>query len=74
MDGKPIAGPGTDRAMVFQEFGLLPWRTVQNNVELGLELKGMAARARRQVSQRLIEMVGLVRLRGALSRTSSPAA
>ena len=29
--------------MVFQEFGLLPWRTVQNNVELGLELKGMAA-------------------------------
>src|SRR6266699_1130545 len=31
MDGKPIAGPGTDRAMVFQEFGLLPWRTVQAN-------------------------------------------
>ena len=31
--------------MVFQEFGLLPWRTVQNNVELGLELKGMPAEA-----------------------------
>ena len=46
MHGKPIAGPGTDRAMVFQEFGLLPWRTVQANVELGLELKGMAAEAR----------------------------
>ena len=29
--------------MVFQEFGLLPWRTVQNNIELGLELKGVAA-------------------------------
>ena len=51
MDGKPIAGPGTDRAMVFQEFGLLPWRTVQHNVELGLELKGMAAEARRKVSR-----------------------
>jgi ABC-type proline/glycine betaine transport system ATPase subunit len=38
--------------MVFQEFGLLPWRTVQHNVELGLELKGMAGEARRQVSQR----------------------
>ena len=48
MHGKPIAGPGTDRAMVFQEFGLLPWRTVQNNVELGLELKGVPAEARRE--------------------------
>jgi NitT/TauT family transport system ATP-binding protein len=47
MAGKTISGPGTDRAMVFQEFGLLPWRTVQGNVELGLELKGMAAAARR---------------------------
>ena len=59
MDGKPLAGPGTDRAMVFQEFGLLPWRTVQANVELGLELKGMAGERRRQVSQPLIEMIGL---------------
>src|SRR6266849_7232089 len=38
VDGKRISGPGTDRAMVFQEFGLLPWRTVRSNVELGLEL------------------------------------
>src|SRR4029077_10863723 len=30
--GKAIVGPGTDRAMVFQEFGLLPWRTAQANV------------------------------------------
>jgi len=54
-----ITGPGTDRAMVFQEFGLLPWRTVQHNVELGLELKGVPADARRATSQRFIEMVGL---------------
>jgi NitT/TauT family transport system ATP-binding protein len=59
MQGKPIAGPSTDRAMVFQEFGLLPWRTVQANVELGLELKGMGAETRRQVSHPLIEMIGL---------------
>jgi len=59
LHGKPIAGPGTDRAMVFQEFGLLPWRNVQHNVELGLELKGVAAGARRETSERLIEMVGL---------------
>jgi NitT/TauT family transport system ATP-binding protein len=54
-----IAGPGPDRAMVFQEFGLLPWRTVRHNVELGLELKGVAAATRRQVAKRFIEMVGL---------------
>jgi NitT/TauT family transport system ATP-binding protein len=59
MDGKRITGPGTDRAMVFQEFGLLPWRTVQHNVELGLELKRVPADERRAVSKRLIEMVGL---------------
>jgi NitT/TauT family transport system ATP-binding protein len=59
MDGKAIAGPGTDRAMVFQEFGLLPWRTVQSNVELGLELKGMGSDERRQIASKLIDMVGL---------------
>jgi NitT/TauT family transport system ATP-binding protein len=42
VDGRRISGPGADRAMVFQEFGLLPWRTVQGNVELGLELKRVA--------------------------------
>src|SRR5215204_424722 len=57
--GKPIAGPGQDRAMVFQEFGLLPWRTVQNNIELGLELKGVPVEARRERSRHFIDMVGL---------------
>ena len=57
--GERVAGPGTDRAMVFQEFGLLPWRTVRANIELGLELKGVSAEQRRATSDRLIEMVGL---------------
>ena len=59
MDGRRIDGPGSDRAMVFQEFGLLPWRTVESNVALGLELKGAPAAERRDVSGRFIEMVGL---------------
>jgi NitT/TauT family transport system ATP-binding protein len=57
--GRRIAGPGPDRAMVFQEFGLLPWRTVEHNVGLGLELKGVPAEARQQISARFIGMVGL---------------
>jgi NitT/TauT family transport system ATP-binding protein len=57
--GKRISGPGTDRAMVFQEFGLLPWRTAQNNIELGLELKKVPSEKRHAVAGRLIDLVGL---------------
>ena len=57
--GKKVTGPGQDRAMVFQEFGLLPWRTVLANVELGLELKGVPAAERRAQCQKFVEMVGL---------------
>ncbi len=59
LNGTRITGPGQDRAMVFQEFGLLPWRTVLGNVELGLELKGVEASVRRGRAQELIEMAGL---------------
>ena len=59
MHGKRITGPGSDRAMVFQEFGLLPWRSVAHNIELGLELKRVPAVKRHAVAERLIELVGL---------------
>jgi NitT/TauT family transport system ATP-binding protein len=59
MHGKKITGPGSDRAMVFQEFGLLPWRTVQHNIELGLELKRTSAAKRRAIAERLVSLVGL---------------
>jgi NitT/TauT family transport system ATP-binding protein len=59
MHGRRITGPGTDRAMVFQEFGLLPWRTVQNNIELGLELKKVPGGKRRAIAERLVALVGL---------------
>ena len=59
INGRRVTGPGQDRAMVFQEFGLLPWRSVLGNVELGLELQGASASQRRPICQRFIEMVGL---------------
>ena len=46
-------------AMVFQQFGLLPWRTVRENVGLGLELAGMPAAQRRAQVDRQLETVGL---------------
>jgi NitT/TauT family transport system ATP-binding protein len=59
LNGKQISGPGQERAMVFQEFGLLPWRTVLANVELGLELKGVAPLIRHERARELIQLVGL---------------
>jgi NitT/TauT family transport system ATP-binding protein len=59
IDGMRITGPGMDRSLVFQNYGLLPWRTVMGNVEFGLELRGMPKRARRDICQNFIDRVGL---------------
>ena len=54
-----VTAPGHDRCMVFQQFGLLPWRTVLSNVEFGLEIEGMAREERRAVAEKYLELVGL---------------
>jgi len=59
IDGKAVRGPGQDRSMVFQNYGLLPWRTVMGNVEFGLEVRGMSRAERRDICRRYIQRVGL---------------
>jgi NitT/TauT family transport system ATP-binding protein len=54
-----VAGDRPLTAMVFQEFALFPWRTVQGNVEFGLEERGVPAAERRRRARELIEMTGL---------------
>jgi len=46
-------------AMVFQQFGLLPWRTVRDNVGLGLEFQGLDKAARRKIVDEKLALVGL---------------
>jgi NitT/TauT family transport system ATP-binding protein len=59
LSGKPIRRGGTQAIMVWQDFGLLEWRTLRRNVELGLELKGVRKAERRAIADRYINMVGL---------------
>lgn len=56
---KPITGPSTDRAMVFQSPALLPWRTIRHNITYGLELQGFPQRAADARAQHYIDLVGL---------------
>lgn len=57
--GRPVRGPGPERAFVFQDFALMPWATVLRNVAFGLELRGMAREEREAVARRYIAQVGL---------------
>jgi NitT/TauT family transport system ATP-binding protein len=57
--GRPVAGPNPDVAMVFQSFALLPWLTVIENVELGLEAQGVGRIERTKRALRAIDLVGL---------------
>ncbi len=61
IEGTPVRGPGPDRAMVFQMIGLLPWRTVAENVEFGLEMHGVPSGERRSKANAQIEAMGLGR-------------
>jgi len=62
LNGQPISHPGPDRAMVFQQASLLPWRTVLGNVVYGLELLGNTSK--RQRTERARDFIRLVGLEG----------
>lgn len=59
IDGVPVVKPHPRRITIFQEYALLPWRTVLGNVEFGLELAGVPRAARRRTAGELIRLVGL---------------
>lgn len=56
---KRLYGPNPNSSMVFQTFALLPWLTVQKNVELGLEARNIAAADREAMALRAIDLIGL---------------
>jgi len=65
LDGRVVSGPGPDRAMVFQDASLLPWRTVWGNVLYGLELHRRLTPETEVRARRLLEVTGLRGFEGA---------
>jgi len=58
-DGEQVVTTSRDRAMVFQDNALLPWRTVQSNIDLALKLGGVPRQGRREAVQAWVDDVGL---------------
>ncbi|KJK42427.1 nitrate ABC transporter ATP-binding protein [Lentzea aerocolonigenes] len=71
VDGVAVRGPSRDRALVFQDDGLLPWRTALRNVELPLALQGVPRALRRSRALEWLERVGLAGFEGYLPRELS---
>jgi NitT/TauT family transport system ATP-binding protein len=59
LDGKPVAGPGPDRGMVFQGYTLFPWLTVKRNVMFGLRMQGTTDTIANTEARQWLDMVGL---------------
>ncbi|MEI8292779.1 MAG: ABC transporter ATP-binding protein [bacterium] len=59
LDGKPVAGPGPDRGMVFQSYTLFPWLTVKKNVMFGLRMSGQSTSIAESEAREWISLVGL---------------
>lgn len=61
LDGRPVNGPGPDRGVIFQEYGVFPWLTVRQNIEFGLKLSAskVPVREREAIVQRYMTLMGL---------------
>lgn len=57
---KPVTGPLLQAGMVFQEYSLMPWRNIIDNVAFGLELRGIAKKERYETSKEILERFGLI--------------
>ncbi len=69
--GQAISGPGPDRAFVFQDYALFPWKTVLENMEFGLHARGVEEGKRRETSSKLVEVLGLTGFENAYPHTLS---
>ena len=63
VNGRPVTGPGPDRAMVFQDYALMPWRTVESNVRMPFEFQNLGL-SKQEIDERIRRCLDLVDLTG----------
>ena len=63
VDGKAVTGPGPDRAMVFQDYALMPWRTVESNIRMPFEFQSLGL-SKAEIDERIAHYLELVDLTG----------
>ena len=73
LDGKPVQGPGRDRGVIFQEYGVFPWLTVEQNIQFGLKLGSSKTPAseRDAVCRKYLALMGLTDFAKAFPKTLS---
>lgn len=73
LDGQPIRGPGAERGMMFQDYGVFPWLSVEENIAFGLKLKAnrVPAERRRRIVDHYLELMALSEFRKAYPKTLS---
>jgi NitT/TauT family transport system ATP-binding protein len=74
LDEKPITGPGPDRGVMFQEYGVFPWLTVEHNIAFGLNLqrnKHLSGKEKAETVERYLQLMGLTDFRKAFPKTLS---
>ncbi|MGE0751597.1 MAG: ABC transporter ATP-binding protein [Variibacter sp.] len=73
LDGKPLQGPGPERGVIFQEYGVFPWLTVKDNIAFGLRLKANRAPEAEidAICDRYMRLMGLSDFAGAYPKTLS---
>ncbi|HEX7072703.1 MAG TPA: ABC transporter ATP-binding protein [Hyphomicrobiaceae bacterium] len=73
LDGKPITGPGPDRGVIFQEYGVFPWLSVKENIAFGLNLRAnrTSAAEREEICERYMRLMGLSEFANAWPRMLS---
>mgnify|MGYP005755437887 CR=1 FL=1 len=57
--GEEVEGPGKGKGVVFQQYALYPWLTVEKNVEFGMKMKGVPKETRREIARKYMHIVGL---------------
>lgn len=73
LDGKPVPGPGPDRGVIFQEYGVFPWLTVKENIAFGLKLAAnrVSDAEREEICERYMRLMGLSDFADAWPKTLS---